>query len=185
MTDHRTQTRLALHKAGILPAKPRAGCPPLPALAFGTDGVKGLADYLSAAERAHADGHGLALLLAVQTLAMWAPDQPLPSWIRRGLANAVQTWTSGAADSLEEAFGASLGSAKTGRAQTMRARGYAGQMFIDARREIEAGARIDAALWEAIGTRYGLSGPTVERTVRAYARAIGEPLKIRRNRPTF
>jgi hypothetical protein len=173
--------RLVLRKAGILPAKPRAGCPALPTPAIGASGEWINRDeFLAAAEAAHAAGYGLAALLAFREHSIWSPAAPLPAWITRAICNGVNGWIAGATDSLTDAMGASLGNRKL-RESTMRAQQYGGQMYLEAKGWAEAGCTIDVYLWEQLGARYGISASTAERTVRAYAKAIGEPLKKRQN----
>lgn len=178
-TDTKTHLRLVLRKAGILPAKPRAGCPALPQIAVDSDGqFLNRAEYLEAAERAHIAGYGLAALLAFRTLARFEPAAPIPAWITRAISNGISTWLDGAVDSLTDAMGASLGNRKL-RESTMRAQQYGGQMYLEAKNWADAGCTIDVYMWEQLGARYGISASTAERTVRAYAKAIGEPLKKR------
>lgn len=169
--DHRTSVRDLYRRAGILPAKPLPGCPPLPAPTIAGDRWTNRAEYFAAAEAAHAEGYGLAAVLAFRACAIWAPAEPIPAWIMRALSNGLGAWLDGYVDTIEEALGASRGNTKD-RSETLAARSFAGQMYLDARREIEGGAKIDTALWELIGERYGLSARTAERAVRG----LGVPL---------
>lgn len=180
MSDHRTQTRLALRKAELLPVKPQPGCPDLPAVLIDSEQWANREEFLAAAEAAFKAGHGLAALLALEMCAQCAPADPLPRWLLGALSTASWTWREGITDSLEEGLGASLGGAKH-RDATMRARAHGGQMLIDTLREIDAGKPIDAGLWERVGTLYGLSERTAERTVRALARRAGIDLKARKD----
>lgn len=180
--DHRTKVRELYKKAGILPAKPLAGCPALPTPTVTCDSWINKAEYIAAAEAAHAEGYGLAAVLAFRYCAMFSPGDPLPSWIMRALANGFGAWLDGYADNIEEGLGASRGNVKD-RPETLAARDFAGQMYLDARREIEAGAKVDAALWERIGERYGLSARTAERAVRGLG--VSLPTAKRQKRHAF
>lgn len=172
MTDFRTHVRNLLRVSGILPRKPRSGCPELPQIVVNGETWANRTEFMQAAEAAHDAGYGLAVLLAFQAHARFTPNEPLPDWVRRAIANGIDTWLHGYTDSLEESLGASRGNRKF-RESSLRSQEFAGQMLIDARREIEAGARIDRELWHRIGIRYGVSAMTAERTVRA----SGVPLK--------
>lgn len=179
LKDTKTHLRLVLRNAGLMPAKPRAGCPALPTPALTSDGRWTNRDeYLAAAEAAHAAGYGLAALLAFRELTTIEPASPIPRWITQAISNGVDWWIAGATDSLTEAMGASLGNRKM-RESTMRANTYGGEMYLEARLWIEAGNPIDVYLWECIGKKYGISPSTVERTVRSHAKKAGVKLSAR------
>lgn len=104
------------------------------------------------------DRHALldAMLLAV------ASEEPWPEWLRDEVAVALYRYRYHHTKTLDEAFGVARPAGY--RQETKSKRWYVGMNVMwDARLLIEAGASVDEALFEAVGTTYGIGKTTASK----------------------
>jgi hypothetical protein len=116
---------------------------------------------LEALRDAAMQGHGVATLLALRACLVFAPDQPLPDWLRRIFATAIRGWFDHTWLTLDEAL-----QAKYSRGKVDNAHFHAqldSQMVLDVRHAQAEGVAIGRELFGEVGRHYNLSASAVER----------------------